>query len=177
MISQMLARDPKDRPSFDHILSTFRGSIFPEYFYIFLKDYVNSLSEGPESLPESDGFLKKMASQPGTKVDRLIDEWESVSINLDQGSDEGRFSYLAEPNSSSDGPAILLLNIVTSSIRNCLWPSNRLHGLQLFSKLCPHLQDEDRIDRIIPFVVELLSDEVAVVRAEACRVLVEVVRP
>lgn len=73
------------------------------------------------------------------------------------------------------GPALLLLNIVTSSVRNCIWPSSRLNGLQLFLNLMPHIADEDRIDRIIPFVVELLSDEVAVVRAEACRVLVQVV--
>jgi phosphoinositide-3-kinase regulatory subunit 4 len=91
MISQMLARDPKDRPSFDRILSTFRGTIFPEYFYIFLKDYVNSLSEGPDSASSSDDFIKKMASQPGTKVDRLLEEWESVSIHLDQGQDQGEY--------------------------------------------------------------------------------------
>lgn len=65
--------------------------------------------------------------------------------------------------------------MVTSSVRNCIWPSSRLHSLQLFLNLCPFTPDEDRIDRIIPFVVELLSDEVAVVRAEACRVLVQVV--
>jgi phosphoinositide-3-kinase regulatory subunit 4 len=35
--------------------------------------------------------------------------------------------------------------------------------------------DEDKVDRIVPFVVELLSDEVAIVRAEACRTLVIVV--
>lgn len=86
----MLSRDPKDRPSFDHILSTYRGLIFPEYFHTFLKDYVNSLSEGPESQPESDGFVRKMAGQAGTKVDRLLDEWESISIHLDQGADEGQ---------------------------------------------------------------------------------------
>jgi len=39
----------------------------------------------------------------------------------------------------------------------------------------PHLPDEDKIDRIIPFIVELLSDEVAIVRAEACRTLTLVV--
>ena len=65
----------------------------------------------------------------------------------------------------------MLLNLVTSSIRNCLWPSSRLHGLTLFLNLLPHLSDEDKIDRIIPFVVELLSDKVAIVRAEACRTL------
>jgi phosphoinositide-3-kinase regulatory subunit 4 len=66
--------------------------------------------------------------------------------------------------------------VVTSSIRNCLWPSSRLHGLQLFLNLSPYLMDEDKVDRIVPFVVELLSDDVAIVRAEACRALVTVVR-
>lgn len=70
------------------------------------------------------------------------------------------------------GPALLLLNIVTSSIRNCLWPTSRLNGLRLFIDLLPYLNDEDKVDRIIPFTVELLADEVAIVRAEACRTIV-----
>lgn len=90
MISQMLARDPQDRPSFDRILSTFRGSIFPEYFYTFLKDYAASLSELPEPSQRNHDFIKKVASQPGTKVDRLLDEWESISIHLDKGVDESK---------------------------------------------------------------------------------------
>jgi phosphoinositide-3-kinase regulatory subunit 4 len=75
-----------------------------------------------------------------------------------------------------DGPALLLLNILTSSIRNCLWPSSKLHGLQLFLNLCPYLAAGDKVDRIVPYVVELLSDEAAAVRAEACRTLILVVR-
>lgn len=182
MISQMLARDPQDRPSFDRILSMFRGSIFPEYFYTFLKDYATSLSETPDSSLSTNDFIKKVASQPGTKVDRLLEEWESISIHLDSGIDDGKHHHCWTSQKQAhqltrvvDGPALLLLNMVTSSVRNCIWPSSRLHGLQLFLNLCPHIPDEDRIDRIIPFVVELLSDEVAVVRAEACRVLVQVV--
>ncbi len=75
----------------------------------------------------------------------------------------------------TDGPALLLLNLVTSSLRNCLWPTSRLHGLQLFLRLNPYIADEDRIDRIIPFIVELLSDPMPIVRAEACRTLVQIV--
>jgi len=89
MISRMLGRDPDERPSFDHILNSFRGSIFPEYFYTFLKDYVNSLSDTPDSANTPDGFSKRVANQPGTKIDRLLDEWESVSIHLDQGGEDG----------------------------------------------------------------------------------------
>lgn len=95
MISQMLAREPNDRPSFDHVLSSFRDSIFPEYFYTFLKDYATSLSELPDSSPANpDGFLKKVASQPGTKVDRLLEEWDSISIHLEKGIDESMSASL-----------------------------------------------------------------------------------
>lgn len=90
MISEMLARDPHDRPTFDHILSSFRSTIFPEYFYTFLKDYTNSLAELPETVTSTStsssadgGFIKRAASLPGTKVDRLLEEWESVSVYLD----------------------------------------------------------------------------------------------
>ena len=81
MISQMLSRSPSDRPSFDRILSVFRGSIFPEYFYTFLKDYIATLSEVPEkgNVP----FLLRVSPVPGTKIDRIWEEWDSIVVHLD----------------------------------------------------------------------------------------------
>jgi phosphoinositide-3-kinase regulatory subunit 4 len=77
----MLARDPTQRPSFDRVLAEFRGTIFPEYFYTFLQEYNNALSELPESSDE--GFLARAASQPGNKIDRILEEWGSVSVHLE----------------------------------------------------------------------------------------------
>mgnify|MGYP002718827671 CR=1 FL=1 len=81
MISQMLSRSPEERPKFDHILSAFRGTIFPEYFYTFLQDYTASLNE----LPPSTGptYFPTAATKPGTKIDRMRDEWDSILIHLD----------------------------------------------------------------------------------------------
>ncbi|WOO86061.1 Phosphoinositide 3-kinase regulatory subunit 4 [Vanrija pseudolonga] len=159
MIASMLSREPSERPTFDRILATYRGTIFPEYFYTFLKDYATELAELPDS-PDPE-FLQKASTLPGSKIDRMLEQWESISVHLEGAND--------------NGPALLLLNIVTSSIRNALSPSSRLHGLKLFLNLCPFLMDEDKVDRVVPFVVELLSDEVPIVRAEACRTLVIVV--
>ncbi|CAK9779867.1 ARM repeat-containing protein [Cutaneotrichosporon oleaginosum] len=161
MIAQMLSREPTDRPTFDRILTTYRGTIFPEYFYTFLTDYVSELNELPPS--QDADFLQRSSILPGAKIDRMLEQWESIRVHLEDKS------------TNDNGPALLLLNIVTSSIRNSLSPSSRLHGLQLFLKLSPYLMDEDKVDRIVPFVVELLSDEVPIVRAEACRTLVIVV--
>lgn len=82
MVRKMLSRDPKDRPSFDRLLSGFRESIFPEYFYTFLADYILSLSEIPEGIDPN--FLQRSASTPGNKIDRMLEEWDSISIHLDQ---------------------------------------------------------------------------------------------
>ncbi|WVN90927.1 uncharacterized protein L203_106172 [Cryptococcus depauperatus CBS 7841] len=166
MIAQMLSREPSARPSFNRILSIYRESIFPEYFYTFLEDYFVSLNETAVETrarnSAADGFLQRSSRHCGVKIDKLLEEWESISTYLGRGP-------------ADDGPALLILNVVTSSIRHCLFPSSRLHALQLFSNLVPFLLDEDKVDRIVPYIVELLSDDAAIVRAEACRTLVSVV--
>ncbi len=78
----MLSRSPGNRPSFDRILTAFRGSIFPEYFYIFLKDYATSLAELPET--SESAFPHRSAPQSGTKVDRLLSEWDSISVHMEK---------------------------------------------------------------------------------------------
>lgn len=77
----MLSRSPADRPKFDHILSSFRGTIFPEYFYTFLQDYTSSLNElAPSSGP---AYFENAALKPGNKIDRLREEWDSILIHLE----------------------------------------------------------------------------------------------
>lgn len=81
MIAQMLSREQSERPSFDRILATYRGTIFPEYFYTFLQDYVSELGEMPES--SSDDFFDDASRLPGTKIDRMLDQWDSLSVLLE----------------------------------------------------------------------------------------------
>lgn len=41
----MIAVDPSTRPTFDTLLHTSRGTVFPESFYSFLHNYVGSVNE------------------------------------------------------------------------------------------------------------------------------------
>jgi len=41
----MISLDPSERPSFDTLLHTSRGTVFPESFYSFLHNYVSSINE------------------------------------------------------------------------------------------------------------------------------------
>jgi phosphoinositide-3-kinase regulatory subunit 4 len=84
MIAQMLSREPSDRPTFDRILTTYRGTIFPEYFYTFLKEYVSELNELPPS--QDTDFLQRSSTLPGTKIDRMLEQWESIRVHLEDKS-------------------------------------------------------------------------------------------
>jgi phosphoinositide-3-kinase, regulatory subunit 4 len=52
-IKQMIALDPSVRPTFDTLLHTSRGTVFPESFYSFLHNYVSSVNDLPTPSPFS----------------------------------------------------------------------------------------------------------------------------
>jgi phosphoinositide-3-kinase, regulatory subunit 4 len=66
---------------------------------------------------------------------------------------------------------------VSSNIRSCTLPSPKLKALDLLLYLSCYLTDEAKLDRLTPFVVDLLHDESAAVRAAAVRTILQVVRP
>ncbi|CUA77390.1 phosphoinositide-3-kinase, regulatory subunit 4, p150 [Rhizoctonia solani] len=73
-----------------------------------------------------------------------------------------------------DGPALIVLSLVCSNIRNCVIPSSKLRALDLLLALAVHLTDEAKLDRLIPYVIDLLHDEAAVVRSAGIRTLTQV---
>lgn len=62
MIKQMITLDPSARPTFDSLLHTSRGTVFPECFYSFLHNYVSSLND----LPATSPFSPTAPPNPGT---------------------------------------------------------------------------------------------------------------
>ena len=77
--------------------------------------------------------------------------------------------------SSEDGPALIMLSLVSANLRNCQLPSSKVRALDVFLALCPRLTDEAKLDRMVPYIIELLHDEVAIVRIAALRTLFQVV--
>ncbi|KAF9224775.1 ARM repeat-containing protein [Gyrodon lividus] len=80
----------------------------------------------------------------------------------------------SHPTPADDGPALILLSLILANIRNCSLPSSRLRALDVLLALSAHLTDESKLDRAVPYVVELLRDEAAVVRAGAIRTLMQI---
>jgi phosphoinositide-3-kinase, regulatory subunit 4 len=64
---------------------------------------------------------------------------------------------------------------VCANVRSCVQPSSKLRALDTFLALAVHLTDEAKLDRMVPYIVDLLHDESASVRAAALRTLIQVV--
>lgn len=83
-----------------------------------------------------------------------------------------QFSF-SDGQSFVAGPSILLLNILTANMRNCLRASSRIRSLEPLLPMADLIPDEEVIDRIIPYVVSLLRDDMPQVRAAALETLVQ----
>ncbi|PFH53431.1 hypothetical protein AMATHDRAFT_187356 [Amanita thiersii Skay4041] len=250
MIKQMISLDPIARPTFDNLLHTSRGTVFPESFYSFLHNYVSSVNEittsivsnAPTTVPPSSSY-STVTSTTGTtsfrsgpipsvvtgtgaetssssdtllsdsdhRIERLWADYESVEPYLCDDAMQRtvmdvRLDFAPLPTTSKpfqdtlpvelhipnrdsklfgvsdggrraalqDGPALIILALVTANIRNCSLPSSKLRTLDIFLALSCHLTDEAKLDRMVPYIVELLHDEAATVRAAAIRTLVQV---
>ena len=68
-----------------------------------------------------------------------------------------------------------MLSLVSANIRNCQLPSSKVRALDVFLALCPRLTDEAKLDRMVPYIIDLLYDEAAIARIAALRTLFQVV--
>ncbi|EAU84150.2 other/VPS15 protein kinase [Coprinopsis cinerea okayama7 len=240
LIKEMIHLDPTARPTFDSLLHTSRGTVFPETFYSFLHNYISTLNEpspstysstssattpgstlptgsmsvlrphAPHSAPGSEPTPETLANDSDHRMERIWEDYESIEpylcpepsedrtmdVNIDYTSNvQAVFKPFQDvipvelhiPNRDSklrthagrraaleDGPALIILASVTSNIRNCKLPSSKVRALDVFLALSCHLTDEAKLDRMVPYIVELLHDDSALVRSAALRTLVQV---
>lgn len=81
-----------------------------------------------------------------------------------------------EPISSKDG-SLIFLSLITSTIRNTAKPQSRVDACDTVLALSERISDEAKLDRVLPYLITLLGDEVAIVRATALRTITQLVPP
>lgn len=86
-----------------------------------------------------------------------------------------RTKAISDTHPVTDGTSLIILSLISSNIRSCILPSSKLKALDLMLFLSCYLTDEAKLDRLIPYVVDLLHDDAAVVRAAAVRAILQVV--
>ncbi|GAA5807781.1 hypothetical protein MFLAVUS_001160 [Mucor flavus] len=70
--------------------------------------------------------------------------------------------------------SLILLSFVCSLIRNTLYPSSKLKALDILLGLAERLPDDVKLDRLVPYLIVLLTDESSLVRANTIKTLTQV---
>ncbi|KAG8859720.1 Serine/threonine-protein kinase [Tulasnella sp. 330] len=159
-----------------------------------------SHSDSVASIPsDSDSRMEKIWSDFDELEPYLVEDNSEATI-MELKVSSGATSYgtpiqdvfpvqLAVPNRSpairgglvagqkaaaEDGPALIVLSLVTANLRNCSLPTSKLRALDLLLAIACHLTDEAKLDRLVPYIIDLLHDDAAPVRTAAIRTLVQV---
>lgn len=179
MILNMIELDPEKRYSAEQLLSFYRSKIFPEYFYSFLHQYMLDLTR-PNSASKPVALDGGSLGESDDKIDRVYYDFDKISFFLGYGpsaTKQASKSPLALRSSNRikspdadpslyDG-SLLFLTLVVSSVRNTSKAAARLKACDLLVAFAERLPDEAKLDRILPYIVGLLSDGSDVVKTAA----------
>ncbi|WEW57369.1 Serine/threonine-protein kinase [Emydomyces testavorans] len=196
LILHMINIDPESRYSAEECLNFWRKKTFPDYFYSFLHQYMELITD-PSSgrmrtdidtagVNEADDRIERvffdfdkisyfLGTSPqtvlnGTKATTPLLTNQSASLQLDLPVSGNQPSK----TSSSDADGILVfLTLVVSSLRNTAKASARVKACDILLAFAEKVPDEAKLDRILPFVMLLLNDRSDVVKVAAIRTLTQ----
>ncbi|CAG8648873.1 9055_t:CDS:10, partial [Acaulospora morrowiae] len=96
----------------------------------------------------------------------------ALTVNLHiPNYDPASFGGVTKRKKNSDDGALIFLSLICAIIRNTAYPSSKLHALDMLLAIGQHLDDECKLDRLVPYLVALLDDDVGLVRANAVKTL------
>ncbi|KAF9204955.1 Serine/threonine-protein kinase [Haplosporangium sp. Z 27] len=205
LIRHMIQLDPSKRFSAEQYLAEWRDRAFPKYFYTFLHQYIHSVTEsaGESSsstatdinifLNNSDLPEVKPKTNADEKIERIYHDFDKISFFLGfnsplspgaNGEGSSKSSSLTvqhttgvkELQYSPNEGALIFLSLLCSSMRNTAYPSSKMHALDMLLSIGRHVADDIKLDRLVPYIVSCLSDEVGLVRAHALKTLAKMVR-
>ena len=190
MVAHMIQIEPEARYSADEYLNFWRRKAFPEYFYSFLHQYMGLITD-PSSgrapvVPDTINF-----GDADERIDRVYNDFDKisyflgfehdkvsvpVSIDTNQSLPSSSTSKSKDSSGTGDDGTLIFLTLVVSSLRNTARSTARLHACDLMLAFGERLTDEAKLDRVLPHVVNLLSDRSDAVKITALRTMTQLVR-
>ncbi|KAF2273510.1 ARM repeat-containing protein [Westerdykella ornata] len=198
LVAHMIQLDPNSRLSAEDYLKYWEGKAFPSYFYGFLHQYMHSLTD-PSSGRKPVTTASEHLGEPDERIDQIYNDFDKISTLLSESDGTGprkpqhripkpndrlfpltidipNYQHLASPTPSlsvDDGNLIFLTAIV-SCIRGTARASARLRGFELLLAFAERLTDEAKLDRVVPYVANLLLDKSDLVKIGALRTLTQI---
>lgn len=153
----MLDLTPMNRKSAEDYLDQERGQLFPEYFYSFLQSYLQMFSSLP--IMTADDKILRLHSD--------IDHCIKVLTNKESSLEESE----SKSNEFDEDGLILIITVVTSTIRGLHHCNTKICCLEILQKLSGYTISETILDRILPYILYFAQDTSSRVQAQALETL------
>jgi len=198
LIMHMIQRDPNSRMSADDYLMHWKDKVFPSYFYGFLQQYMHSITDpsfGQKSVMTGSEHL----GEPDDRIEQIYNDYDKIAHLLSNSSGKEpakthhsppkpnarlfplvvnipNYQHQAFPTPSLaiDDGNLIFLTIVVSCLRGTARASARVRGLELLMAFSERMTDEAKLDRVIPYVAQLLTDKSEQVKIAALRTLTQI---
>jgi len=198
LIMHMIQVDPNSRMSADDYLTHWKDKVFPSYFYGFLQQYMYSITD-PSSgqKPVTSGI--EHLGEPDERIEQIYNDYDKISHLLSSSGNKEpsephrplgnpnagifplflnipNYQHRASPMPSLevDDGNLIFLTIVVSCLRGTARASARVRGLELLMAFSERLTDEAKLDRVIPYVAQLLTDKSPQVKIAALRAMTQI---
>lgn len=198
LIMHMIQVDPNSRMSADDYLTHWREKVFPTYFHGFLHQYMYSITD-PSSGRKPVTTSAEHLGEPDERIEQIYNDYDKISHLLSgtggrdltkafhspPGPNAKLFPLvlnipnyqhqaLPAPTLAVDDGNLIFLTIVVSCLRGTARASARVRGLELLMAFSERLTDEAKLDRVVPYVAQLLTDKSEQVKVAALRTLTQI---
>lgn len=195
LVSSMIQLDPQKRYSAEQYLEFWRGKAFPDYFYTFLHQYMEVVTDPSSGQYPISGATRNLG-EADERIDRVFYDFDKISYflgyqNDHRGSDAKQLSprlglghfpvRLNIPNNehavsgnvqqAADDGTLIFLTLVVSSLRNTARASSKVRACDVLLAFAERLTDEAKLDRVLPYLMTLLSDKADIVVITAIRTI------
>ncbi|KAB5532595.1 hypothetical protein GE09DRAFT_1251390 [Coniochaeta sp. 2T2.1] len=196
MISHMIQLDPQKRYLAEEYLEFWKEKVFPKYFYTFLHQYMGLITDPSSGQSPISGAGKNLG-EADQRIDRVFQEFDTISYFLGYPDDAvtearqisprlglGHFPVRVNlPNRAhyisggqqppADDGTLIFLTLIVSSLRNTARAEAKIKACDILLAFAERLTDEAKLDRVLPYLITLLSDKADMVVIAAVRTITQ----
>lgn len=197
MIAHMIQLDPEKRYSAEQYLDFYKSKVFPPYFYSFLHQYMELITDHSAHRFAQPGSPANMG-EADRRIERVWLDFDKIAYFLGYQNDErqsqeiryaprlglGHFpvrlsipnnehTVSAEKKPSADDGTLIFLTLIVSSLRNTAHAAAKLKACDIMLAFSERLTDEAKLDRVLPYVIMLLNDKFETVVVAAIRTITQ----
>lgn len=182
MVGHMIQLDSEKRYTAAEYLEFYKDKVFPFYFEAFLHQYMHVITD-PTSGRTPVVVGEKNNGGSDDRIERIYTDFGSIAFSLGFANDVNK-NHASRPrisagldlfplqidlpndrhqatdlsNRTSDNGALLFLDVVIASLRTTARASSKIRACELLLALAERLTDEAKLDRVLPFAIDLLED-------------------